>query len=140
MAGIQALINQKFGRQGNANYVYYALAAQQFSRHDASACNASQANGTLPARNCVLHDVTRGDVDIPCGQDPRDGNFYDCFGASGTTVIGELSVSDSENEPAYPATAGYDLATGLGSVDATNLFRAWPQPQGSGSKAAPPQK
>jgi hypothetical protein len=127
MAGIQALINQKFGRQGNANYVYYALATKQFTRHDASACNASQTNGTLPAGACVLHDITRGDVDIPCGQNPDDGKFYDCFGASGRTIIGELSVSDAKGKPAYPATAGYDLATGLGSVDATNLFNAWPQ-------------
>jgi hypothetical protein len=46
----------------------------------------------------------------------------------GSRIIGELSSSDSKNEPAYPATVGYDLATGLGSVDATNLFNAWPQP------------
>jgi hypothetical protein len=66
-------------------------------------------------------------MDIPCGQN-SDGKFYDCFGAAGSTVIGELSNSNSKNEPAYPATPGYDLATGLGSVDATNLFNAWPQP------------
>ena len=127
MAGIQALINQKFGRQGNANYVYYALATQQFTQRNASACNASKTNGALPASNCILHDITLGDMDIPCGQNPRTGKFYDCFGASGSAIIGELSVSGSENEPAYPATTGYDLATGLGSVDATNLFNAWPQ-------------
>src|SRR5580698_4873988 len=80
-----------------------------------------------PAANCVFHDITRGDMDIPCGQN-SDGKFYDCFGASGSTVIGELSNSNSKNAPAYPATPGYDSATGLGSVDATNLFNAWPQP------------
>ena len=42
-------------------------------------------------------------------------------------LIGELSKSNSENAPAYPATVGYDLATGLGSVNATNLFNAWPR-------------
>jgi subtilase family serine protease len=127
MAGIQALINQKFGRQGNANHVYYALARQQFKGGDASACNASRGDGELPASSCVFHDITRGDTDIPCGQD-SNGKFYDCFGASGSTVIGELSTSNHEGEPAYPATAGYDLATGLGSIDATNLFNAWPHP------------
>jgi subtilase family serine protease len=126
MAGIQALINQKFGRQGDANYVYYALAHQQFTQRNPSACDASKTNGTLPAANCVFHDITRGDMDIPCGQNP-DGKFYDCFGASGSTIIGELSNSNSKSAPAYPATPGYDLATGLGSVDATNLFNAWPQ-------------
>lgn len=126
MAGIQALINQKFGRQGDANYVYYALARWQFSQPDARACDASRTDGALPAASCVFHDVTRGDMDIPCGPN-ADGAFYDCFGAAGSTVIGELSSSDSKSKPAYPATPGYDLATGLGSVDATNLFDAWPQ-------------
>jgi len=133
MAGIQALINQKFGRQGNANYVYYALARQQFWRFGAAACDASRTDGALPARACVFHDVTRGDMDIPCGRNP-DGDFYDCFGASGrfgdvgtgTRTFGELSTSGSRNALSYSATPGYDLATGLGSVDATNLFNAWP--------------
>ena len=40
-----------------------------------------------------------------------------------TKVVGVVS----ENAPAYPATVGYDLATGLGSVNATNLFNAWPR-------------
>jgi hypothetical protein len=43
-------------------------------------------------------------------------------------VLGELSTTSEHGKPAYPATSGYDLATGLGSVDATNLFRAWPGP------------
>jgi hypothetical protein len=66
-------------------------------------------------------------MDIPCGQNP-DGRFFNCFGAKGADVIGELSTSNSQSEPAWPATVGYDLATGLGSVDATNLFNAWPHP------------
>ena len=61
---------------------------------------------------------------IPCGQN-KDGSFYDCFGAR-PSIIGELSSSDTLAEPAYPAAAGYDLATGLGSVNAANLFKAWP--------------
>ncbi len=125
MAGIQALINQKFGKQGNANYVYYALAAKQFTKQGAKACNASQTTGKLPAASCIFNDVTLGDMDIPCGQDYK-GISYDCFGnASG--IIGELSTSTTASEPAYPATVGYDLATGLGSVNATNLFDAWPK-------------
>ena len=126
MAGIQALINQRYGRQGNANYVYYAIARHQFRSEDASECDASKRNGALPAAHCVFHDITRGDTDIPCGQNP-DGHFYDCFGASGTTIYGELSTSDKKGEPAYRATKGYDFATGLGSIDATNLFDAWPR-------------
>ena len=125
MAGIQALINQKQGRQGNANHVYYALAAQQFQQQGAAACNVSRTNGSLPAKSCVFHDITLGDMIIPCGQNPDDGKFYNCFGADPSN-IGELSSSDRHAESAYGSGVGYDLATGLGSVDATNLFDAWP--------------
>jgi subtilase family serine protease len=132
MAGIQALIDQRYGRQGDANYVYYALAAQQFAIPGAAAvqCDASQTTGSLPAASCIFNDVTLGDVDIPCGQD-SNGKSHDCHGAS-KTEIGELSTSNNEDDAAYPAAIGYDLATGLGSVNATNLFQAWVQ-------FAPPQ-
>ena len=127
MAGIQALINQANGKQGNANVVYYALAAAQFTAQGTSACDASQLKGGLPASTCVFNDVTRGDMDIPCGAG-RGGKFYNCFGATTTRgSIGELSTSNTTASPAYPATIGYDLATGLGSVNATNLFNAWPK-------------
>jgi subtilase family serine protease len=125
MAGILALIEQRFGKQGDANYVFYSLAARQFREPGASRCNASQTSGALPAESCIFNDITLGDMDIPCGQN-SDGHFYDCHGAS-PVLIGELSISNSENAPAYPATVGYDLATGLGSVNATNLFNAWPR-------------
>jgi subtilase family serine protease len=124
MAGILALIEQRHGRQGDANYVLYALAVQQMLSPEAGACNASRFDGRLPASRCVFNDVTHGDMDIPCGEN-SDGLFYDCHGAS-ASLIGELSTSDTRNNPAYPATEGYDLATGLGSVNATNLFNAWP--------------
>jgi hypothetical protein len=124
MAGILALIEQRHGRQGDANFVLYALAAEQFLSPEGSACNASRSDGQLPARHCVFNDITRGDMDIPCGRN-GDGHFYDCHGASASR-FGELSPYDSENDPAYRAGRGYDLATGLGSVNATNLFDAWP--------------
>jgi subtilase family serine protease len=124
MAGILALIEQRHGRQGDANYVLYALAVQQMLSPEAGACNASRFDGRLPASSCVFNDVTHGDMDIPCGEN-SDGHLYDCHGAS-ASLIGELSTSDTRNKPAYPATEGYDLATGLGSVNATNLFNAWP--------------
>ena len=125
MAGILALIEQRFGKQGDINFVLYPLAARQFGSPGAGRCNASQTSGALPASSCVFNDITVGDMDIPCGQN-SDGHFYDCHGAS-SSLIGELSTSNSRNSPAYPATVGYDLATGLGSVNATNLFNAWPR-------------
>ncbi|MGA3195524.1 MAG: S53 family peptidase [Terriglobales bacterium] len=130
MAGIQALIDQKFGKQGDANYVYYALAASQFNKQGSKVCNASQTDGKLPGASCVFNDVTAGDMDIPCGQVSKLFS-YDCYG-NGDRIIGELSTSTSAGGPAYPATVGYDLATGLGSVNATRLFDAWPE--GTGGK------
>jgi subtilase family serine protease len=126
MAGILALIEQRYGRQGDANYVLYPLAARQFRDKGTEQCNASQRSGKLPAASCVFNDIAFGDMDIPCGQN-TDGHFYDCHGAT-AQLIGELSRADSRDAPAYPATVGYDLATGLGSVNATNLFYAWPGP------------
>jgi subtilase family serine protease len=129
MAGIQALINQRFGKQGDANYVYYALAAKQITERGMKACNASKTNGKLSAPACVFNDVTLGDMDIPCGQ-TASGVSHNCYG-DGIKILGELSTSNSKSEPAYPATVGYDLATGLGSVNATSLFDAWPGPEQS---------
>ena len=70
MAGIQALIDQKYGRQGNANYVYYALAASQFyeARNQGLQCQSNRRASCLAA-SCIFNDVTAGDMDIPCGQD-----------------------------------------------------------------------
>jgi subtilase family serine protease len=127
MAGIQALINQRYGnKQGDTNFVYYELAAQQFAQQGASRCNASQLSGKLPAASCVFNDVTFGDITVPCGQNPDDGKFHDCHGASATN-IGELTHSKGKDAPAYPATVGYDFASGLGSVNAASLFKAWAQ-------------
>ncbi len=127
MAGIQALIDQHYGKQGNANYALYAMAARQFKDAPPGACSASNTNGNLPNPACVFHDINRGDMDIPCGPD-GNGKMHDCYGSENppsNPILGELSGSNKKAEPAYPATIGYDLATGLGSLDATNLFEAW---------------
>jgi hypothetical protein len=105
------------GRQGNA---------RQYKQAHASACAASKTNGVVPASACIFHDVTRRDIDLPCGQN-CNGLFFNCFGASGSTIIGERCSSNSKNETAYRATVGYNLATGLGSVGVTKLFNAWAQ-------------
>lgn len=126
MAGILALIDQKFGRQGDINHVLYPLAAKQFKERGSSACDASQPDGKLPEPGCIFHDVTLGDATIPCGRNDN-GGYYNCFGVADANV-GELSSSQSSPRPAFTAQVGYDLATGLGSVDAANLFNAWPCP------------
>jgi subtilase family serine protease len=126
MAGIQALINQAAGgRQGNPNFVYYALAAFEYDFNSTGSCNSTLGNKV--ARGCIFHDVTLGDNVVNCLPLAVNGatiGTFNCFldGA----VNGVLSLSNTSYQPAYPATPGWDFATGLGSVDAFNLARAWP--------------
>ncbi len=96
-ASIMALVNQATNsRQGNANQVLYRLAAAQ----DYSQCNGSDP-AAQPASTCVFQDATIGHNAVP-----------------GMTGYGTP-------EGKYQAGVGYDLATGLGSVNVTNLANAW---------------
>jgi subtilase family serine protease len=130
MAGIQALVNQKTGsRQGNPNYRYYQLAAQDYSSGGA-ACNATNGNAT--ADSCIFHNVTEGDISVNCA------GSQDCFGSTVTTqqggrrggfsiatANGALSTSGTSDAPAYAAAAGWNFATGIGTINALNLVNNW---------------
>ena len=122
MAGIQALVNQgNGGRQGNPNYVYYALAAKEFGAKGSSKCNSTLGNQA--DSSCTFYDVTQGDNDIPC---VGTINCYDYAATSPTTQqYGVLSTDSNSYQPAYLTGVGYDLATGLGSVNAYNLVQNW---------------
>ncbi len=107
-AGILALVNQKTGnRQGNANYVLYNLASQQ--NRAGTACNS--ATGT-PAAGCIFNDITTGSIVMPCIK-----GTLNCTVTNSADHFGVLS--------GYSATAAYDLASGLGSVNAANLVNDW---------------
>jgi hypothetical protein len=88
-AGIMALVNQKFGRQGQANFTLYALSQQK------------------PA---AFHDITLGGNYVPCD--------------SGETNCAQNANGDFETT-VYSAGSGYDLATGLGTLDANALVSDW---------------
>jgi subtilase family serine protease len=124
MAGIQALINQKAGGlQGNPAPVYYQLAAAEYGATGSASCNSS--NGASASAACIFYDVTQGDMDVDCG---GPGCYLD--GAA----VGVLSTSNNAFASAYSASTGWDFATGIGSVNATNLVNNWPAtapPQGS---------
>jgi subtilase family serine protease len=125
MAGIQSLINEKSGsRQGNPNPTYYSLANAEYSDGGTGSCNSSLGNAV--GSSCIFHDVTQGDIDVPCT------GSHNCYAPSGRN--GALSTSDSEFEPAYSTGSGWDLATGLGSVNAYNLVMAF---GGSGEPPTP---
>ena len=115
-AGIMALVNQKTGsRQGQANYTLYKLAGSQFGTTAApntsqlAACNATNGNTVDPS--CIFQDVTTGTNAVPC-----DGGTLNCS----STTAGTYGVLTD-----YAAGTGYDSATGLGSVNVTNLVNHW---------------
>ena len=120
MAGFQALVNQKSGeRQGNPNPVYYSLAAKEYGASGDSSCNSTLGNGV--SSSCIFYDVTQGDMDVPCD---AEYGAYNCYTPSGT--IGVLSTSTSSYQMAYGTATGWDFATGIGSVNVTNLVDNWP--------------
>ena len=164
-AGIMALINQKSGdRQGQANYVLYPLAAEQYVAY-ASATQPSLANcaaylGPAALSGCYFHDVSTtpvtggfiaGNTSVPCTATASSAGTFnvdgvsDCYGYQITVtdnggmlnttpdyygVLGAAAAS-----PSFEATAGYDLATGLGSPNVYSLVNA-PQWSGGGLTTA----
>ena len=111
MAAIQALVNQKWGRQGNPNPVYYTIAKAEYGTSGNAACNSSKGNAV--GASCVFYDVTMGDMDTNCI------GTHNCYRPSGTN--GVLSTSNTAYSPAYKTKTGWDFATGIGTVNAYNL-------------------
>ena len=94
--GVMALIAENAkGRQGQADYVLYNLAATE----TLSNCNASNP-ANPPASTCIFNDVT--------SVNPNGPNNTNIPGMNG-----------------FAATTGYDEATGLGSVNVGNLASKW---------------
>ena len=118
MAAIQVLVDQYVGdRQGNPLPTYYALAKAEYGTKGSAACSADK--GRLIGASCIFHDIVSGDM----AQDCR--GKIDCYRPSG--IYGVLSTSNTIYQPAYKATVGYDVATGLGSVNGYNLATNWPK-------------
>jgi large repetitive protein len=107
MAGILALIEQKNGRlQGQINYLLYRLA-----QSTGNSCNSSTQTNPTAQTSCIFYDITSGNNEVPCaGGSPNCSSTQS--GTDGFTT-GQL------------AGPGYDLATGLGSLNAGNLAAAW---------------
>jgi subtilase family serine protease len=120
--GIAALIVQQTGgRIGNPAPRLYELARTQFTSSPlAAACNATL--GKRSATSCVFHDVEAGNIAEPCFATTKD-----CFSTnkSLTYGLGTLRNADAPSVDAYPAQPGYSLATGLGSVNVTNLVTSY---------------
>lgn len=94
MAGVMAIINQKYGRQGNANPTLYRLAA--------STAGAS-----------IFHDIT------------TDGNRVACTAQNSDCEISATAPIQLGRTKGHDSTAGFDMVTGLGSIDIANLVNNW---------------
>lgn len=106
-AGIMALVVQKVGvRQGDAHTNIYTLAASQ----NYAVCDGSNQSGA-PSATCIFNDVTVGNNAVP-----------------GQTGYGTTSAS-------FQAGAGFDQATGLGSVNVANLVNQWTTTNGTTASA-----
>ncbi len=107
-AGVMAMVNQAHGRQGNANYVFYPLAA------GANTC----ASNVLASSNtaCIFYDTQVGNNSVIC-----KGGSPNCS----STSPGQYGIIVSNSAAAYATTSGFDLATGLGSVNVANLVNHW---------------
>ena len=108
MAGIMALINQKTGSaQGNPNSVLYTLAAGQ----NYASCKTENVSNS---GSCYFNDIDTGTISMPCA-----GGSPNCSLASVSTgnTVGVLSGFD--------AAAGFDLASGLGSMNVANVVNGW---------------
>jgi len=104
-AGIMAQVDQEMvilnpgssPRQGVAGYVLYRLAATE----NATLAQCNGSGTTLPVSTCIFHDITVGNNAVP----------------------GEVNYGSATAQ--YQATVGYDLASGLGSVNINNLVTNW---------------
>lgn len=104
-AGIVALIDQKTGsRQGNLTPILYKLAA---------VTSATCLSAPTPAGSCIFYDVTQGTNAMPCAKGSPN-----CETSGASDSYGILT--------GFNAGPNYDLATGLGSVNAANLVNNWP--------------
>jgi hypothetical protein len=116
MAGVLALINQKTGAtQGFANPELYKLAAAQTY----ASCSAETV--TAGSTTCMFNDIDQETNAMPCDAADSTPNC--------TASYSTLSYSDSEYGlgilTGYSATTGFDLATGLGSLNVANVVNAW---------------
>ena len=108
-AGVMALVNQKTGSaQGVANYNIYKLAATQYN--GSLACDSSSVGA---ANECVFYDVAKGSNAVPCFKFVPGCTLDDPV----NDILGVL--------PGWDATAGYDKASGLGTLNVTNLVNTW---------------
>jgi hypothetical protein len=146
LAGVFALIAQKTGeRLGQPNYVLYSMAGVEYGTSTyapGSTCNGSGNSTsiadpnvgvtvTIPASTCIFYDIETSNISQGC----RNGS-KNCYTESGGDD-GILSTSTTAADVAYPAGQGFDLATGIGSINIANLVANWQNAAAGGVSYTP---
>jgi subtilase family serine protease len=124
MAGIMALVDQVHGAQGAPNPTLYKIANQEYGASGTTTCNSSSLavapRGSV--YNCPFYDITLGDMDVNClaftTGSGHDGQLHNCYLPSGTNGVLTTDNTNSTYVLAYGTNAGWDFATGIGSVNA----------------------
>jgi hypothetical protein len=112
-AGMMALIvQQEGGRQGNVGPILYKIAGLA-----GQSCNSTGQG--LSGSTCSFNYITKGNNSVPCS-----GTSLNCSSTTAGTN-GVLVDPANKTTPAWTTKAGYSLATGLGSVNLTNLAAQW---------------
>ena len=131
-AGILALLLQTQvtpantdGRVGLINPLLYQLARTQFGTaqapNSASLGSCNSTNGSAVGSACIFYDITTGANAPACASGSPD-----CVTQTSGDAYGVQSVNGAA---AYAAAPGFDLATGLGSLNVTNfVMRLWVPP------------
>jgi hypothetical protein len=124
-AGIIALINQaKGGRQGNANYALYNT--YSLAKAANTVCDSGSFSAPSTGNSCDFYDTTKGNVSVACV-----GGSTNCSNTS--TAANQFGALTKGGTLAFSTSPGYDLATGLGSVNVANLLTKWTAPALTGT-------
>lgn len=115
-AGMVALLNQSTGSaQGLVNTNLYSLAGQSW---------ANCQSGGSQTSACIFNQVITGTIAMPCDfQGTAQDDGKGCNIVDQGDVVGE--TYQANNLLAYNAGPGYNLATGLGSLNVYNLVKEW---------------
>jgi subtilase family serine protease len=115
------------GRQGLINPLLYQIAAAEYaSAANLAACDARQ--GAITNKACVFYDITLGSNAQPCAVGTFSGTGSApsgvCDNGGNVAFATGLMTTTGTGSGSYSAGQGYDLASGLGSIDAANLVAA----------------
>ena len=143
-AGIMAMVNQymlslgKPAKQGNANYELYTLAGNQVTTAPAGGCTSTSNPNVANSTGCTFYDITIDSNSVAClegyGCSIQNLNSATLGVLEQVNVLNNVFVSPATL--AWQAGTGYDMATGLGSVNAYNLVHNWPAVVGAFTPSA----